>query len=267
MAFWGHSFSFNGIPCEDFDLMLYNIGEHSHSGGKFASGLTIVEEQLASRWKPIFYGTKLEDKLSFSIVFGANPDRADAHKSLDRYELEAIANWLTGHNQYLWLDIEQDDMEYVRYRCIITGLEMIEYGSMPWALKAMVTCDGSYAYLFPQTFEYEITDKATLDFYNESGHVGYYMPIVELVGCSSDFSIVNHSDNDREFTLTGVEGTAKNFYIDNDLGIITCSDSAINPYEYFNFNFLRLVNGNNDLEITGTCTLRITCEFPINVGG
>lgn len=265
--FWGKSFSFNGIPCEDFDLMLYHIGGNSHSAGKFASGVSIVEERLPSRWKPIFYGTKNDNKLEFTIVFGANPERATAKKSLDRYELEAIANWLTGHNEYLWLGIEQDDLEYARYRCIITNLEMIEYGMMPWALKANVVCDGPYAYLYPQTYEYEITDKATLHFFNESGHVGYYMPILEIVGCSSDFRIINHSDNNREFVISGLVGAPKDFYVDNDLGIMTCSDSLINPYEHFNFNFFRLVNGDNYLEIKGNCTLRITCEFPVNVGG
>ena len=28
MSFWGHSFTFNGIPCEYYDLMLYNIGNN-----------------------------------------------------------------------------------------------------------------------------------------------------------------------------------------------------------------------------------------------
>lgn len=266
MAFWGKSFAFNGIPCEDFDLMLYNIGEHSHSAGKFATGMTIVEEKLASRWKPIFYGTKNENKLEFTIVFGADPRRVDEHKHLNRYELAEIANWLTGHNQYLWLDIEQDDMEYVRYNCIITDLEMIEYGMMPWALTAKVTCDSPYGYLFPQTFEYNINGATVVDFYNESGHIGYYHPQLEIVNSSAEFSIINHSDKDRTFTFTGLPGLGETINVDCDLGLIGCS-TGDNLYAGCNFNFLRLVNGHNNLEITGHCTLRITCAFPVNVGG
>lgn len=180
MAFWGQSFVFNDIPCEEFGLVLYNIGEHSHSSGTFASSATIVEEQLATRWKPIFYGTKLDKKLEFTIVFGVNSHRADNRHYLDRYELEAIANWLTGHNQYHWLEIKQNDLEYFRYHCMITNLEMIEYGDMPWALKAKVTCDSPYAYQYEQTFIYEVTDGDAVSFANNSGHNGYYYPKMEI---------------------------------------------------------------------------------------
>ena len=103
-------------------------------------------------------------------------------------------------------------------------------------------------------------------FYNESGHVGYFMPVVELIGCGTHFSIINHSDNDRKFSFDRMDSKEKHIRIDNDLGLITW-DSDGNPYEYFNFNFLRLVNGDNYLEITGDCILRIICEFPVNVGG
>lgn len=266
MAFYGHAFSFNGIPCEDFDLMLYQIGEHQHSTGKFASGLTIVEEKIPGRWKPIFYGAHQDGKLEFSIVFGVDPARAESHKHLNRYELAEIANWLTGHNRYLWLDIEQDDMAYVRYNCIITDLEMIEYGMMPWALTAKVTCDSPYGYLFPQTFEHNINGTALVSLYNESGHIGYYRPVLEIVNSGQELSIINHDDQDREFVLDNLPGQGETIRIDCDLGMIECSTGA-NLYSGCNFKFLRLVNGHNTLEIAGKCTLRITCAFPVNVGG
>lgn len=268
MSFWGHSFTFNGIPCEDYDLMLYNIGNNTHSAGKFASGMTIVEDKPASAWKPIFYGAKWDKKLEFDIVFGVNPARADAHKYLDRYELEAIAMWLTGHSQYMWLEIEQEDMEYVRYRCIISELEMIEYGNMPWALKAHVTCDSPYAYLYPQTYRFTVSGSQNVTLYNESGHNGYYSPtlLISFNDASGSVSINNQTDNGRTFTLTNVPRSEGTIRVDNDTKVIT-SESGSNIYNYFNFQFLRLLRGVNELTITGNCTVDIICEFPVNMGG
>lgn len=182
MAFWGHSFMFNGIPCEDYDLMLYDIGSSTQSSGQFASGVTVVEDKLSTKWKPYFYGAKTEGKLEFSMVFGANQKRIDRNKYLDRYELDAIASWLTSYDNYMWLDVEQEDLEYIRYRCIITELDIVEFGNIPWALKAKVVCDSPYAYLHPQTFEYAINGERTISFYNESSHNGYYMPKIEFSG-------------------------------------------------------------------------------------
>lgn len=267
MAFWGNSFIFNDIPCEDYDLMLYDVGNDTQSTGKFASGVSIVEETLPSKYKPLFYGVKFDKKLNFDMVFGVNERRLDSEKYLDRYELEAIAFWLTGHDKYMWLEIEQKDLEYIRYRCIITELEIVEYGNIPWALKASVTCDSPYAYLYPQTFEYNILGTKTIDFYNEGSHNGYYLPQIEissLIGGS--FSIVNISDNNRTFSFRNVPASVTKIMVDNDRCIIT-NNQGLNIYPYFNFNFLRLVKGENRLQINGTGKLKIICEFPVNVGG
>ena len=268
MAFWGSSFSFNGIPCEDFELMMYSIDGTTHSAGKFASGVSIIEQKIATRWKPYFYGTQLKDKLSFSIVFGVNEERINKHEFLLRDELEKVAAWLSGHNEYMWLEIYQEDMEYIRYHCIVTELEIVEFDLIPWALKATFECDSPYAYMQPQTYEYDINGSADIVFYNESSHNGYYMPIIEfdLTG-SQSFSLMNRTDNNRLFSFTDLPASITNVCIDNDHGIITTNDDGLNPYPYFNFHFFRLLRGENHLTITGNGTLRIICEFPVNAGG
>lgn len=268
MAFWGSSFSFNGVPCEDFDLMMYNIDGATHSEGKFATGVSIIEEKVASRWKPLFYGTQLKNKLSFSMVFGVNQKRIDSRKYLNRYELAEIASWLSGHNEYMWLEIHQEDLEYVRYRCIVTDLEIIEIEMLPWALKATFTCDSPYAYMHPQTFEYAINGSTDIIFYNESSHNGYYMPKIDFeLGESQSFSLLNQTDNNRLCAFTDLPTAIQSVGIDNERGIITTNDLSLNPYPYFNFNFFRLLRGENYLTVTGNGILRIICEFPVNVGG
>ena len=135
MAFWGCSFTFNGVPCEDYDLMMYNIDGVSSNTGGF-SPVSIVESAPATRWKPLFFGTVIKEKLTFSIVFGINEKRIDRQLYLTRYEIEEVASWLMGHQQYMWLEIHQEDMEYIHYRCLVTGLELLEFGNIPTAFKA-----------------------------------------------------------------------------------------------------------------------------------
>lgn len=265
MAFWGKSFIFNGTPCDDFDLMIYDIESHTQGAGTFASTVTPVEDKLASRWKPLFYGTKNNNKLEHTMVFGVNQHRIDERKYLDRYEMDAIATWLTGYDKYLWLEVEQEDLSYVRYRCIVTKLDIIEFEMIPWAFQAKIECDSQYAYLYPQTFEYEINGATPIVFYNESSHHGYYMPKLEILQPGEEFSILNRSDNNRLFKFENIPNAVSSICIDNNAGIIT-NNAGLNLYPNSNLKFFRLVKGDNYLTVTGHGILRIFCEFPINVG-
>lgn len=267
MAFWGKAFVFNDFPCEEFGLMLYDIGNETQGEGTFASTVSIVEEVVGARWKPWFYGVKYEKKLQMDIIFGVDERRLDKEKYLDRYEIDEIASWLTGHDRYMWLEIEQEDMEYVRYHCIVSELSIVSYGNIPWAMKASIICDSPYAYLYPQEFTYAINGTQKIEFLNESSHNGYYMPVLEIkMNGGGSISITNETDKGRTFRLTNVPAAVSDILVNNDTCVIT-NNADLNLYPYFNFKFFRLVRGYNTLSITGNCTLTIRCEFPINAGG
>lgn len=267
MAFWGKAFVFNDFPCEEFGLMLYDIGNETQGEGTFASTVSIVEEVVGARWKPWFYGVRYEKKLQMDIIFGVDERRLDKEKYLDRYEIDEIASWLTGHDKYLWLEIEQEDMEYVRYHCMISELSIVSYGNIPWAMKASVICDSPYAYLYPQEFTYAINGTQKIEFLNESSHNGYYMPVLEIkMNGGGSITITNETDKGRTFRLTNVPAAVSDILVNNDTCVIT-NNADLNLYPYFNFKFFRLVRGYNTLSITGNCTLTIRCEFPINAGG
>lgn len=267
MAFWGTSFIYNDVPCEDFDLMIYDIGNEAQGSGAFASTVTIVESQMPTHWRSRVYGTRFEQKLEFEMVFGVNQHRLDNNMPLDRYELSAIASWLTGHDGYRWLSIVQEDMAYVRYKCIVSELQVVEYGMIPWALKATIVCDSPYAYMTPHEFSYSISGTTTIHFLNESSHNGYYMPKIEFQpSAAGNLSIVNQTDNGREFKITNIPASVTTLSVDNENGVITNS-ANLNLYSNFNYKFFRLKRGYNTLQITGNGMLKIICEFPVNAGG
>ena len=68
MAFHGKTFVFNSVPCEAYELELYNIGSTGQGGGEFASIVSVEEEVVGNRWKPYFYGTKYEEKLELEMA-------------------------------------------------------------------------------------------------------------------------------------------------------------------------------------------------------
>ena len=268
MAFWGNEFIFDGIPCSEFGLMVYSFGTESQEDVSFQNG-SVIEDRIPGRYDALTYGVVQNQALEYTLIFGANPDSIDMYAPLDRYEVESITSWLTGHRERKWLVIMQNDMEPFRYKCVLSELKLITYGDMPWAFQCKVSCDSPFAYTSPEEYVYSVDkDGADFTFFNRSSYNGFYMPIIELSNIkSSSISIVNGSDGDRAFAFTDLPVSSDlSIRVDNRNQIITNSQD-LNLYTHFNMQFFRLVRGDNSIKITGDATVKFICEFPVNIGG
>ena len=266
MSFYGKAFVFDSTPCELYDLMLYDIGNQDDDI-EITGVSTIEDETVGDQWKPYLYGTKPGSKLEFDITFGVNERRLDHDKYLDDWEIAEVTSWLCGHKEYKWLYIDQDDKQLVGYRCIISELRITRYGSVPWAMTAHVTCDSPYAYLEAKEIVQEVNGSKTFEIYNESSLNDWYCPYVTFTRKSGTaFSVINDQDQNRGPSLSDIPGSVSVITIDNEHCVLD-NNSGVNLYPGFNFVFLRLKRGYNNITVTGTGTLTIRCEYPINVGG
>ena len=266
MSYFGKAFVFDSVPCETYDLMMYDVG-NDDSDVSIPSIGGIQDETVGDKWKPYFYGITPAGKLEFDITFGVNEWRIDHDKFFDRFEIAEITSWLTGYSEYKWLYIEQPDMLLLGFRCMITDLKLVPYGKTPWAFKAHVICDSPYAYLEAEEFSLTVNGSATMVIRNPSSSNEFYLPEITFERTSGTaLSIRNAQDQDRGPAFSDIPGSVGTIWIDNEHCVIT-NDQNVNLYSGFNFQFLRLVRGENNITITGNGTVRIRCEFPVNVGG
>ena len=49
--------------------------------------------------------------------------------------------------------------------------------------------------------------------------------------------------------------------------MVITNSADLDMYASFNHKYFRLKHGDNVLQITGVGTLKIICEFPVNIGG
>lgn len=267
MAFWGDEFIFDDIPCSEYGLMVYHFGSNSQEDVNFQVG-TVSEDRIAGRYDALTYGLVQNQALEYTLIFGANIESLDSGAYIDRYEVEAIAAWLTGHSKRKWLTIVQDDMESFRYKCMISELKLITYGDLPWAFSCRVSCDSPFAYTFPQEYMYEVQGEKQVRFFNRSTYNGFYRPNMEItINGGDSFRIENLTDNNRIFEFKGLpSGDPLVISVDNKNQIIT-NNEGFNLYPYFNMKFLRLLKGDNILKLTGNAEVKFVCEFPVNIGG
>lgn len=289
MAFYGSYFTFDGVSCRDYNLMIYDFGSSGQDDTvAFGSTGTAVEDRTAHRYASLFYGVKQDKPLTFNLTFGADCCFLEKNKPFPRPEVARIASWLTGHNTWKWLEIEQSDMLFVRYRCYISALTLITYDGSPWAFSCTVTCDSPYAYLREDETEYEVEGSSEIGIENLSSYHGYYYPrFVIDTTARGNISIVNNTDGNREFSLSQTADPSRNIVagipadkriiVDNENQILSVyamnstsgeyeADESINPYNLFNFKFCGLIPGMNVLTLTGHFILRVITEFPVDIG-
>lgn len=260
--FSAYEFNYAGESSYQYGLMLYDFDGKGQSDVAFGNKGDIVETRTNNRIQPIHFGVNYHTKpLEFKLVFGAE-------RALDRYEMENISFWLTGHQNYQWLSIDQPDMENVQFKCLITQLTPISHGWLPVAFEAQVVCDCPYAYGFPFEKSYTISGTTDILFRNESSVREFIKPTLTFLPSAgtSELTIINHDDGDRIFKIKDLPSSVC-VVVDNSNGIIQETNYGYNLYDGFNLNFFRFVHGDNNLEVTGNGVLTISGRLLYNVAG
>jgi len=272
LAFYASRFNFNGISSYEKGLMIYDFSSlASQENSKISSSVTKIQDKISRRYDSLLYGVTQNDSLKYKLVFGTD-NLTGNQIPFGRYDIQDVADWLTRVSGFEWLEIEQADMENVRYKCTISDLEVIQIGNESYGYSCVVETDSPFAYLFPETHTYTTTalqGSQTISILSKASNIGYYYPssmTITLPAGVTSIKLKNITDNNHEMIFTGftnVSGITIN--IDNLNQIVTSSTG--NMYQYFNFNFFRLLRGDNSILISGASSVSVICEFPVNVGG
>ena len=260
--FTTYEFTYAGLPASMFGMFVCDINKKAHDDNPFGNSANIVETRIANRITPLHYGVRYHDTpLSFTLIFGSE-------HPMDRYQMQEVARWLTGYQQYQWLSIDQPDMEHIQFRCIIQTLTPISFGWLPVAFEAKVLCDCPYGYSYPFNQTYSFSGTTNVRFYNDSTCMEKLRPMLTIdvmQGCSA-VSIKNKSNGGKCLEFTNLPGSGVRIVIDNENCMITEELSGYDLYDCFNFSFFECVPGDNLLEICGNGALTISGRYLYNVG-
>ena len=141
----------------------------------FGGDVTMLETRIPSRPTPLYYGVSRNDPAEFELIFGTL-----GPCPLDRFQAAAIAEWLIGPKEYCWLHICQPDLDYVRYRCIVSSLEQLPVNNNTVAFLAKIRCDGPYAYSAVEELEIDSSSSAVLPYTSPSNIQDPHYPVMTL---------------------------------------------------------------------------------------
>lgn len=256
-----YEFTFADTPASLYGMFVADIGSKKHSDNDFGNKANIVEMRIANRIGPLHFGVRYHDKpLTFSLIFGSK-------ERMDRYQIQEVANWLTGYQNYQWLTIDQPDIEHIQFKCIIESLTPISVGWFPVAFEANVRCDCPYGYSYPFKETISVSGIENYRFYCDSTIREVTRPElrIEVASGCTNFSIENKTLG-LAMRFSGLPAGGIVILADTENEILQDERKEYDPYDFFNFEFLELASGDNELVIVGNGTVTISGRYLYNVG-
>lgn len=269
------SFTYNNKSLSDFShkMIIGYIDKSEDSFGldrEIVSGSTTMNRNIYHA-----YNTKYSGKLGFQITLFH-----EDQKRFTENEVSEVTRWLTSPKSYRKLEFYgcDDRKNDVVYYAIVTKVTPALAGGIA-GLKIDFECNAPYGFVEKESNLFDLTNK--LETPNHNGSLvldcgsdeleQYVYPIIEVESPElwTDLQITNHSDNNSTMHLWNTKG---NYEINCQHQVIKLDGQGIVLSSVFKMDtvqklyWLRLVPGENQIEITGRCKIKIKWLEPKKVG-
>ena len=205
----------------------------------------ISEEFVLSSRRFVHYGSYNKTHLEIKVPMCINSQKS----SFDSFDIGAIYKWLIGDNKYQKLVFSSKDLSDIYFMAIVKEIERITIGSDIIGVYVTFMCDSAGGYMFPISQSFDIDGNSDITVYNKGNSDNYDYPVISIsnIGQSKSIKITSISDNGRTFEISDIADDIDSFTID-------CKNQTLNAqslYKTCNFNFPRLVSGENKFSISG----------------
>lgn len=281
-----NSFTYDGENSDSYDLMICWIDDSpdiSNNGLRRNFESSNVNHV---RLKTSNYDVNYEGNIEFSF-YVIKKDNT----SFTRHESIAINNWLTRSFTPKILVFNDYTVPSIHYYAVCTEIEDRFYHNHE-AKKITFKTNSPFGFMHPLERRFIVSGTETFEIYNPSDIVnGNYYPKV-MISTSSESDIVIENISDKKsvtfnlYNLSSNDEGKKNILIDNasmkvlDMNnenkLVPCyqlgwdldyssyvSSTDTNMDKIY---WLRLINGINQIKITGECDITFIFEFPRKVG-
>lgn len=248
-------FLFDNNRASDFGLMIgfFDSDIETASGGEIEYNTV----KTPNRDKFDLYGTQFNSVIKWEFSIIKDPYKND-DSYFTQYEERKIAQWLLKTDGYKWFQFWQDGYENICYEAKI-DMTPHQVAGKTVGFDLTVTSNCGYGYSEKITKTYILNADNPIRLYINSDINNYIMPYISLDG-QGDFYISNDSDleqNINNLKPTELHNVNNIITMDSDNDIIT----GLSYPTDFNWHFLRLIKGVNNITTNSTNDLKIKIEY------
>lgn len=263
-------FIYNGQSSDEFNVMIATIGMPEERQD-LGMSREIVRNRPINSATDIIYGSYYNDNRKFPITLV----KKDGSRFTNN-DIRQLNAWLIGYNYPKKLELDSDvlEVENTYYNCLFTSAATINASGVI-ALTYEVVCDAPYGWEdFCEIYEINTEDQkqaTTITFYNTSDEIEDYLyPSVKITKIGNGDIEISYSENTINNVILKDLVDGEVVTIDNLRQIISSTKqtftNTLGGYDNFNHNWLRLLHGDNVLDVYGNCILEISGKYVRKVG-
>lgn len=236
--------------------MCTSIGSVSRMGNSENRSIITTKNALSNIFN--FHGVKYDNPLQFDIII-YNTDGS----WIDSYKERQLKKWLSKNKRY-WLQVEQDDLSDIQFFCIATSTELIDVGAYSGAMKVTFEADAPWAWSGLRKKTYTCTSTLSANLFMELDFDEYCIyPIMQIKSLGTGTVKIQNTTTNETVEITNCV-VNEQIIIENETDKITSSNSNI--ITRWNKRTMSLVEGKNNITLTGNFQLTMSYRLPIRVG-
>ncbi len=250
-------FLFNENRASDLGLMIcsFNGEFETATGGNIEYNVV----KTPGRDKFDFYRAQFNEIITWNFSICKNPCQNNNEEMyFNQYEESQIAQWLLKQDGYKWFQFDQDGYRDIYYMVHINMLpHQVGGQTVGFDLTVATNCGYGFTDEIVKEFTFNRNKTIRLDIHSDTN--SYILPYVTVYG-RGDFYISNDSDlsqNSSNGKETRLYHVTEKIIMDSDNDII----KGIKNTSDFNWHFLRLVNGVNNIVTDSDGDIKISFTY------
>ena len=260
MELLAKSINFNGTELSK-DYAIVSYGAMATQRDNVINQSTLRGNITPYRDVSHFYGLNHTEPLQFDLSLMRRDE-----KPLTNTERDTLIHWLCGPHDFCKLTVTDwsfsDYHKDIEYFVVCTGYSEFSHNTKIWGYTFHFEANAPYG--FTPEYTYELSG-GKVEIENLSIDDTPYYPTIEL-DCTKEetVKIENTAVPGTILTLHVYKG--QHLTIDCDMGDITDNIEMFDYGEDSNLTWIYLVPGTNTINVTGSVTGTITCQYPRKVG-
>ena len=219
----------------------------------------LLEEMIRGRTKPYFQSIDRKP-MEFSLAFAFSHD-------FDYEQLRNINRWLNVdfYKEFYFMD-------YPQYRFFVMPIadNFITHNGMNQGYVEL-TMRTNDAYAYSEEFlseDYDLTQntaQGTIVTINNDGDIPLEVEMWIKKHGNGDISIINASDNNREFSIMNLKDQ-EHVYVNHEKEDIKSNVPNLYHFDDVLTEYMKMPRGLNDLQIYGSCTIQFRYRYKYLLG-
>lgn len=269
MNLFGKDMIIGNFKLSDYGFMLASFDANSSDDEEdLGMDYETMEEYIGHNPVPVYLGSTYSNKLRPQVtIVKDHCNNSSAYFS--EHECREVLRQLTGFRGYKTMQIyyyEFDELLYFNVRTVNASYKKI--GSKVVAIMLQMECDSQFAWSKDFVNVYNATPSNPIMFCNSSDDLNHYLfPKVTITSNASISSLEIKNISANHWT-TKINHISANEIItmDSKNEILTSSIPGRNVLNDFNMHFIRMIAGQNNIEVNSDVTITFEFRVPRKVG-